>query len=91
MIFLALTNPKRKANKVAKVALLLLLLCVFVPALYHALASADSLASFAASTVPKEDAIPGEPIRVDSPLIEHAEDSLSWQQAVMNMLWGGSK
>ena len=90
MIFVALTNPKRKANQVAKIVLLVLLLAVFVPALYYGLSSAGSLASFAASTVPKEEEVPGEPIRVTSPLIEQTEN-LSWQKAVLNLLWGGSK
>ncbi len=65
MIFLAVTQTKRKRNLIIKIALLLLLLCLILPSLYGAMTAANSMEYFAGTTTDNTESFPGEPMRVN--------------------------
>ena len=78
MIFLTVTKPKRKANVLLKVVFALLLLGVLMPSFYNLMQSANSLGRFAA----KEEAFPGDPIRVEGEMFDF-EELGAWEELKM--------
>ncbi|MCL2677884.1 MAG: hypothetical protein FWE85_02395 [Clostridiales bacterium] len=75
MIFLAVTKPKKKADTLFKVLLVLLLLGVLVPSFYNLMLEANSLERFAA----KEDEPPGASRRVEGEAFD-LEEMAVWQE-----------
>ena len=64
MIFMALTNPRKKLNFLLKVLLLVILLLILFPLVYGMMAEANSLQNLAAAQ--EEEKYPGEPVRVEA-------------------------
>jgi len=80
MIFVTITQPRKKAGFLLKCFLVLLLLAFVAPSIYGMVAETISLQEYSDS---EEEEYPGEPMRVDLDL--YGEESEYWADIEMMM------